>query len=298
MTSHRFETMSFHKPILVGEVASCTCSIIFTSPQSILVEVVVHAEDLQKGESKITNTGWLWYVTICPTCECPSKSDWEMKQVPQLPMPKDESNLKKYIKAKAKYEKRKALSQSSGLDLLDEKETDSEFETFKQQYTIPDKGRTPSESEQVLCQMVLPGDCGKDKVAFGGFVMKLLDNSAGCSAWRHCRTNVVTVAISDMDFTSWVRLGDLCTIRSKVVFVSSKSIEVEVVASTASAILSNESSDTIVAKELFTFVSLDSDGKVLPIPKLRLDTDEDFRKAFAGNKRYLAAKKARQQGSS
>jgi len=298
LTSHRFETMSFHKPILVGEVASCTCSIIFTSPQSILVEVVVHAEDLQKGESKITNTGWLWYVTICPTCECPSKSDWEMKQVPQLPMPKDESNLKKYIKAKAKYEKRKALSQSSGLDLLDEKETDSEFETFKQQYTIPDKGRTPSESEQVLCQMVLPGDCGKDKVAFGGFVMKLLDNSAGCSAWRHCRTNVVTVAISDMDFTSWVRLGDLCTIRSKVVFVSSKSIEVEVVASTASAILSNESSDTIVAKELFTFVSLDSDGKVLPIPKLRLDTDEDFRKAFAGNKRYLAAKKARQQGSS
>jgi len=291
--------MSFHKPILVGEVASCTCSIIFTSQQSILVEVVVHSEDLQtQGESKITNTGWLWYVTICPTCECPTKSDWEMKKVPQLPMPKDESGLNKYIKAKTRYEKRKASSQSSGLDLLDAKETDSEFETFKQQYTIPDEGRSPSESEQVLCQMVLPGDCGKDKVAFGGFVMKLMDNSAGCSAWRHCRTNVVTVAISDMDFTSWVRLGDLCTIRSKVVFVSSKSIEVEVVASTASAILSNESSDTIVAKGLFTFVSLESDGKVLPVPKLRLDTDEDYRNAFAGNKRYLAAKKARQQGSS
>ena len=290
--------MSFHKPILVGEVASCTCNIIFTSPQSILVEVVVHSEDLQKGgETKITNTGWLWYVTICPTCECPTKSDWKMTPVPQLPMPKDESEIMKYNKAKEKYEKRKASSQSSGLDLLDAKESDSEFETFKQQYTITD-GRSPSESEQVLCQMVLPGDCGKDKVAFGGFVMKLMDNSAGCSAWRHCRTNVVTVAISDMDFTSWVRLGDLCTIRSKVVFVSSKSIEVEVVASTASAILSNESSDTIVAKGLFTFVSLDSDGKVLPIPKLRLDTDEDFRKAFAGNKRYLAAKKARQQGSS
>ena len=220
-----------------------------------------------------------------------------MTAVPQLPMPKDESALNKYNKAKEKYEKRKASSQSSGLDLLDEKETDSEFETFKQQYTIPDEGLTPSESEQVLCQMVLPGDCGKDKVAFGGFVMKLMDNSAGCSAWRHCRTNVVTVAISDMDFTSWVRLGDLCTIRSKVVFVSSKSIEVEVVASTASAILSNESSDTIVAKGIFTFVSLDSDGKVLPVPKLRLDTDEDFRNAFAGDKRYLAAKKARQQAA-
>ena len=44
----------------------------------------------------------------------------------------------------------------------------------------------------------LASDCGSGGVAFGGFVMKLMDNAAGCSAFRHCRTKVVTVAISAM----------------------------------------------------------------------------------------------------
>lgn len=128
--------------------------------------------------------------------------------------------------------------------------------------------------------MVLPGDCGKGGVAFGGFVMKLMDNAAGCSAWRHCRTNVVTVAISDMDFTSWVRLGDLCTIRSKVSFASSKSLEIEVVASVTSVASNGE--EIIVARGLFSFVSLGKDGRVQPVPKLILESEEDMQNAFWG----------------
>ena len=112
--------------------------------------------------------------------------------------------------------------------------------------------------------------------------------------------NIVTVAISDMDFVSWVRLGDLCTIKSKAIFVSSKSIEIEVVASVASAILSTgeaaEKADTMVARGLFTFVSLGSDGKVKNVSKLKLETEEDMRNAFIGQKRYEAAKKARLEG--
>ena len=308
----RFETMSFHKPILVGQVGSCTCEIIYTSPQSILVEVVVHAEDFTNGTTSVTNTGWLWYVCLSPTdTETANEKDteWKIVQVPQMIVPKEESALKKYEKAKAKYKLRKSFTSSSQLNGLEDTSADkmnetvnnnSDFQAFKQQYKIPENGRGPSETEQILCQMVLPGDCGQDKVAFGGFIMKLMDNAAGCSAWRHCRTNIVTVAISDMDFVSWVRIGDLCTIKSKVIFVSSKSIEIEVVASVASAILSTgeaaEKSDTMVARGLFTFVSLGSDGKVENVSKLRLETEEDMRNAFIGQKRYEAAKKARLEG--
>lgn len=144
----------------------------------------------------------------------------------------------------------------------------------------------------MLAQIVLPGDCGKDKVAFGGFVMKLMDNAAGCSAWKHCRTNIVTVAISDLDFVSWVRLGDLCTIAGKVVFVSSKSLEIEVVASVAT--LSGE--DNKVARGLFTFVSIGSDGSVHSVPNLKLESEEDMRNAYLGQQRYEAAKRARVEG--
>lgn len=288
----RFETMAFHKPIFVGEVGSCTCEIIFTSKQSILVEVVVFAEDVSKGRRHVTNTGWLWYVPMVG-----EKKDWKIGQMLPMEMPEGEAAIQKYEKAKAKYEMRKSASQNNIAEDFatgkDATETDDDFDTFKSQYTAPDEGRSPKESEQVLCQMVLPGDCSKERIAFGGFVMKLMDNAAGCSAWRHCRTNVVTVAISDMDFVSWVRLGDLCTIRSKVVFASSKSLEIEVVASVASAASDRE--DVMVARGLFSFVSLGSDGKVASVPKLKLESDEDLRNAYLGKQRYEAAKKARLQ---
>ena len=121
-----------------------------------------------------------------------------------------------------------------------------------------------------------------------------MDNAAGCSAWRYCQTNVVTVAISDMDFSSWVRLGDLCTIRSKVVFASSRSLEIEVVASVRSVASNGE--DTIVARGVFTFVSIGSDGRVRAVPKLKLENEEDMRHAFLGLQRYEAAKRARLKG--
>mmetsp|Transcript_21722 Transcript_21722/g.45881 ORF Transcript_21722/g.45881 Transcript_21722/m.45881 type:complete len:366 (-) Transcript_21722:187-1284(-) len=296
----RFEHMAFHEPIYVGEVASCTAEIVFTSERSILVEVVVTADNITKGKVRVTNTGWLWYVALTPSAVGPDgeKKDWSV--VPVLPMtvPDGGAARKKYDMAKAKYEKRKSSTTNSGeKDDSTKLEMDDEFETFKKQSAASNDGggRSPAESEQVLCQMVLPGDCGADKVAFGGFVMKLMDNAAGCSAWRHCRTNVVTVSISDMDFVSWVGLGDLCTVRSKVVFASSKSMEIEIVASTASA--SSGEEDKVVAKALYTFVSLGSDGKVLSVPKLRLESDADMRNAYLGKQRYEVAKRARLAGS-
>lgn len=211
-----------------------------------------------------------------------------------MPTPEeDEVAMKKYEKAKAHYETRKERDDNAA-EGTDAKETTnaSGLDAFKNQYATPSEGRTPSESEQVLAQIVLPGDCGKDKVAFGGFVMKLMDNAAGCSAWKHCRTNIVTVAISDLDFVSWVRLGDLCTIAGKVVFVSSKSLEIEVVASVAT--LSGE--DNKVARGLFTFVSIGSDGSVHSVPNLKLESEEDMRNAYLGQQRYEAAKRARLEG--
>lgn len=294
----RFETMAFHKPIFVGEVASCTCEIIFASERSVLVEVEVAAEDPSKAKTRVTNTGWLWYVPMVSTTA--DEKVWKVAaRVPPVPMPEEERSMQKYKKAKAMYEERKSSKHigvgdgaAGGEDGA--KEDGIDFDTFKSQYTTPSEGRSPSESEQVLCQMVLPGDCGPGKVAFGGFVMKLMDNAAGCSAWRHCQTNVVTVAISDMDFSSWVRLGDLCTIRSKVVFASSRSLEIEVVASVTSVASNGE--DTIVARGVFTFVSIGPDGRVRAVPKLKLESEEDMRHAFLGLQRYEAAKRARSDG--
>jgi len=282
----RFENMSFHQPMFVGEVASVSAHVVYTSPHSVLVKIVVSAENLARGKTRVTNSGELWYVPLVAD----ENNDWKnpvVAEAPQLSVPSEATALEEYNQAKRSYEARKEADEEPTTSVTD----CPSIEDFRLSYNVED-GRTPAESEQELCQIVLPGDCGSTGVAFGGFVMKLMDNAAGCSAFRHCRTNVVTVAISAMDFVSWIRLGDVCTIRSKVVFCSTKALEIEVVASVASVHTIGKE-DTLVAKGLFVFASLDKDGKAVPVPPLKLETDEDIEKAFLGQQRYEAAKRVR-----
>ena len=50
-------TVSIHQPMFMGEVASLSAHIVFTSPHSVLVKVIVTAENLDKGktETRVTN---------------------------------------------------------------------------------------------------------------------------------------------------------------------------------------------------------------------------------------------------
>lgn len=285
----RFEDMSFHQPMFVGEVASLSAHVVFTSPHSVLVKVIVTAENLVRGKTRITNSGLLWYVPLAAG----EHNDWKSPVVikaPQLPEPIEEDGVarEEYNQANRSYQARKSVEEecrtmaTPGFSL----------EEYRATYSVTQGHTTPAESQQELCQIVLPGDCGSGQVAFGGFVMKLMDNAAGCSAFRHCRTNVVTVAISAIDFLSWIRLGDVCTIRSRVVFCSKKTLEIEVVASVASVHTIGKK-DTLVAKGMFIFASLDKEGKAIQVPPLRLETDEDFEKAYQGQQRYEAAKSSR-----
>ena len=285
----RFENMSFYKPVYVGEVASVSAHVVFTSPHSVCVKVVVTAENLCGGETRITNSGELWYVPLVAG----ENGDWKNPMVgeaPQLSIPTGGVPLEEYNHAKQSYQSRK-----HGQTLEEQCLTIPgcpSLESFRSSYVAHENGGTPAESEQELCQMVLPGDCEPRGFAYGGFVMKLMDNAAACSAFRHCRTNVVTVVISAMDFVSWIRLGDVCSIRSKVVFASTKTLQIEVAAFDAS-IQTVGTADTLVANGMFIFASLDEDGKAIPVPPLKLKTDEDFEKAYLGQLRYVASKKAR-----
>merc|ERR1712224_849926 len=172
---------------------------------------------------------------------------------------------------------------------------DAEYKAFVD--SNPSDAKPPSASKQRLCQMVLPGDCGTEsKIAFGGFVMKLMDNAAGCVAYRHALSNVVTISIHAMDFTSFVRLGHLVTIDAKLVYCSNKTMEICVTSSTESTdtINNGNSGDVIVAKAMFTFVALDSKThRPINVPPVRFETDDEFKLAFEAKQAYEQAKRER-----
>jgi acyl-coenzyme A thioesterase 7 len=298
-TLARFENMSFHEPLYVGEVASVTARLVFTSEHSMLVKVAVTGENLTTGKKRVTNTGELWYVPLLERKNNDGRQDQcIVVTVPPIHPPSaDAEAIKDYEHAKLSYETRiKNTVNANGSAPTEEKyrkrnvvasqQNDNDFNATP---------RTPAASEQALCQVVLPGDCAKNRIAFGGFVMKLMDNAAACSAYRHCRTNVVTVAISSIDFVHPVTLGEICTIHSKAVFASNKTLEMQVTASVTCARRShdNHRQDTMVAFGRFTFASLDEMGRAITVPPLELETDEDKERFFQAEQRYSAAKKAR-----
>ena len=165
----RFENMSFHQSMFVGEVASLSAHVVFTSPHSVLVKVAVTAEDLSRGKARITNSGELWYVPLVAG----ENNDWKnpiVTEAPQLSVPTDGTALEEYNQAKQSYESRKQeeniLGGESAQSIAECLNVDGCLcLKCREAYEVND-GRTPAESKQELCQMVLPGDCGPKGVAF------------------------------------------------------------------------------------------------------------------------------------
>lgn len=295
----RFETMAFLQPMFVGELASLVAHIMFTSERSILVKVTVTAENPLTGKKRVTNAGELWYASfVSQIHRAKGETEPLITSVPQVTVPSEEGYaLEEYLRGKSLYEARKESEKSP------ESQNSSGNEGgclqiegclcpacrsgYKERTSATD--RSPHDSRQTLCQMVLPGDCGTGKIAFGGFVMKLMDNAAGCCAARHCHTNAVTVSISAMNLVGVVRLGDIVTIQAVATFASAKSLEVSVCASVSSF----ERQDCPVAHGTFTFVSLNKDGKVAPIPRLALESEDEFDSAFMSQKQYEKNKRER-----
>jgi acyl-coenzyme A thioesterase 7 len=282
----RIETMSFHQPVFVGEIASLSTQLLFTSGKSVLIKVTVSAENASTSTNRITNTGSLWYLSFVPQGK---REPLKVVSIPQIlpPQDDDERALKEYNQAKSLYEARKNEVHIGTLPCL---EIDGCLcPKCRLNFQPASPSKTPSESQQMLGQMVLPGDCGTSKIAFGGFVMKLMDTAAGCCAYRHARTNVVTISISSMDFLSMIHLGDIVTLDAKLSFCSAKSMEIQVTA----RVTSMTRQDHLVAKGTFSFVSLDEKNKLIPVPALKLETEQEFEAAFASQVKYETAKNQR-----
>src|SRR5438132_9719690 len=81
-----------------------------------------------------------------------------------------------------------------------------------------------AESKSIISQVMLPNDANPMGNVHGGAIMKMVDIAAAVAAMRHCRRQVVTVALDHMDFLEPVYIGDLVTITSQVAFVGRTSM--------------------------------------------------------------------------
>lgn len=127
------------------------------------------------------------------------------------------------------------------------------------------KGKTVSESEVEMVEVVLPNDANPLGNILGGKVMHLIDMAGAIAAHRHARSLVVTVAVDYLDFVHPIGVGQLVILRAHVTRAFRTSMEVEVRVYLEDY-LTGERRQTSSA--FVTYVALDEAGQAKAVPPL------------------------------
>ena len=152
------------------------------------------------------------------------------------------------------------------------------------------------DSQVIMRHEAIPPDANSAGNVHGGTIMKLIDAAAGVVAKRHCRKNVVTARVDNLQFLSPVYIGNLITVKASLNYTGRTSMEIGVRV---------ESEDLITGKithtnsSYVTMVAIDEKGKPISVSQVIPETKEEKRRYSEGERRALMRKKDRekQEGS-
>ncbi|KAK6307921.1 hypothetical protein J4Q44_G00211920 [Coregonus suidteri] len=272
----RVERTDFLYPMFIGEVAHVSAEITYASKHSVEVQIHVMSENILTGATKMTNRAALWYVPF---------SLKDVDNVTEVP-PIKYASPEQEEEGKKRYEAQK-------MERLETKERNGELlmpvsapdRTTKEPYTV-------GFSQSSLIHLVGPSDCTLHGFVHGGVTMKLMDEVAGIVAARHCKTNIVTASVDAINFHRKIMKGCVVTVSGRTTFASNKSMEIEVFVD-ADPLIEAEKGKYRAVTAFFTYISLDKQGKPLPIPPMKLEGDEEQRRFEEGKMRYLQNKAKR-----
>jgi acyl-CoA thioesterase YciA len=118
-------------------------------------------------------------------------------------------------------------------------------------------------------KLVKPSDLNPRKTLFGGQVLKWIDEEAAIFAICQLGSpNIVTKAMSEINFVSTAVLGDIIEFGMDMVKVGTSSITI------ACDVRNKITKQSIVRIDKIVFVLLDENGKPKPHGKPKLDKDE------------------------
>ena len=141
-----------------------------------------------------------------------------------------------------------------------------------------------------MVQLVLPNDANTLGNVLGGKVLHWIDLAAAIVAHRHCRTETVTASIDQVSFLAPIRVGQLAVITARMTYTGRTSMEIRVDVQSED-LLTGERRQTSTA--YVTFVAIDKSGRPVPVPPLRIETEEERREAKAAEARRAERLKAR-----
>ena len=285
---------SFLKPMHVGDVSHVRVKILATYSSSIEIHVRVYREDLRNRSStplrQLTNEAHLWYVRVAQSSDENKTSS-------------SSSSFRQHRKFQVCPGVAHIVLSPSDASASQARKLLASLERTKRQVSsnVFDPKRDPTNI--VIARLSLPSDATSSGLVFGGVLAKEMDSAAGVTAWYLARTNCVTVSMDNFVLLTPCMVGDYLRVRTRIVFVSNKTAELEAVVtrpdSSSSSSCSSSSSNGVEVKEpvcaraSFTFVSLGSDGRVKKMPKWSPSTEIERELFDEAEARYEMKKKER-----
>src|SRR5271170_6206359 len=135
--------------------------------------------------------------------------------------------------------------------------------------------RTVAESQSERSEIIFPADANALGNLFGGRLMQYIDLVGAMAASRHARAFTVTTSMDHLDFVAPVKVGDLLILKASVnrAFRTSMEVGVRVMVEDV-----REQRLRHVSSAYLTFVAMDTDGKLLPVPQVLPETAHQKRR--------------------
>lgn len=139
-------------------------------------------------------------------------------------------------------------------------------------------------------KLVLPQDTNHMGTIFGGVVLAHIDEIAGITAMRHCKSIVVTASMDTVNFVSSAKVGDILFLEASVISTGRTSMEVYVKVETEDL---ETGKRTLTTNAITTMVAVDANKKAIPVLGIIPETEEEkrlFNEAADRKKRRLSIK--------
>lgn len=115
----------------------------------------------------------------------------------------------------------------------------------------------------VIKTLAMPADTNPSGDIFGGWLLSQMDLGGGIAAIEYARNRVVTIALTGMSFHQPVHVGDTVSVYANLVKTGTTSMTFKIVVWATGIHDPNES--RLVTSALFTYVSIDEDGRPLTL---------------------------------
>ncbi len=136
------------------------------------------------------------------------------------------------------------------------------------------EAKKATESLVVMTELVLPNDTNTYGNLMGGRLMYWMDIAAALAAMKHCNAPVVTASVDNISFSDPIKLSNVVHIEAKVsrAFTTSMEVHLNVWGENPLQQIRYKSNEAF-----FTFVSLNSNGKPMPVMQIIPETEDEIR---------------------